>query len=152
MTYNDEDRGRCRRPDTEDRRWLHRSGTRWLDNREFGWRCVRSAPCTWKRAAHVSWPKNHWTILSGLTSKPVMMISPDLTSKSVLDFLVEPQNQGGGGFSSLDLKISNYNLMILTLKSPRCFLGLCLKIKRASIYRLRHNPMEGGRRETRVEI
>jgi hypothetical protein len=29
MPYNDEDRGRCRRPGAEDRGLSHRSGTRW---------------------------------------------------------------------------------------------------------------------------
>jgi hypothetical protein len=33
----------------------HRSGTRWSDNREVGSRCVRSAPCTRRRGAQVSW-------------------------------------------------------------------------------------------------
>jgi hypothetical protein len=32
-----EDRGRSKRPGAEDRGWSHRSGTRWLDNREVGW-------------------------------------------------------------------------------------------------------------------
>jgi hypothetical protein len=36
MAGNDEDRGRSRRPDVEDRGWSHRSGTRWPDNREVG--------------------------------------------------------------------------------------------------------------------
>jgi hypothetical protein len=37
-------------------------------------------------------------VFSDLASKPVAMVSPDLTSKPVVIFLVEPQNQGGGGF------------------------------------------------------
>jgi hypothetical protein len=32
MTNIDEDHGRSRRPGAEDRRWSHRSGTRWLDD------------------------------------------------------------------------------------------------------------------------
>jgi hypothetical protein len=36
MTCSDEDRGRSRRPGAEDRGWLHRSGTRWLGDREVG--------------------------------------------------------------------------------------------------------------------
>jgi hypothetical protein len=48
MTCSDEERGRSRRPGAEDRRWSHRSGTRWLGDREVGWRRVRSAPCTWR--------------------------------------------------------------------------------------------------------
>jgi hypothetical protein len=38
------------------------------------------------------------TVFSSLTSKLVAMVSPGLASKPVLGFLVEPQNQGGGGF------------------------------------------------------
>jgi hypothetical protein len=32
-------------------------------------------------------------------------------------FLIEPQNQGGGGFSGLGLKTSNYSLVIYASKS-----------------------------------
>jgi hypothetical protein len=52
------------------------------------------------------------TVFSSLASKPVATISPILASKSVLVFLVEPQNQGGGGFLGLGLKTDNYSLMI----------------------------------------
>jgi hypothetical protein len=52
------------------------------------------------------------TVFSGLVSKPVATVSPNLTSKLVVSFLVEPQNQGGGGFSGLCLKISRYSLVI----------------------------------------
>jgi hypothetical protein len=55
MACSDEDRGRSRRPGVEDRGWSHRSGTRWSDDREVRWRCVRSAPCTWRRGVRVSW-------------------------------------------------------------------------------------------------
>jgi hypothetical protein len=55
MVCSDEDRGRSRRPGVEDRGWLHRSGTRWPGDREVAWHRVRSAPCTWRRGAHVSW-------------------------------------------------------------------------------------------------
>jgi hypothetical protein len=55
MACSDEDRGRSRRPGAEDRGWSHRSGAWWLGNREVGWRLVRSAPCTWRRGARVSW-------------------------------------------------------------------------------------------------
>jgi hypothetical protein len=34
MACSDEDRGRSRRHGAEDREWLHRSGTRWPDDRE----------------------------------------------------------------------------------------------------------------------
>jgi hypothetical protein len=39
----------------------------------------------------------------GLASKVVATVSPGLTSKPVIGFLVQPQNQGGGGFSGLGL-------------------------------------------------
>jgi hypothetical protein len=39
----------------EDRGWSHRSGSRWLGDREVRWCCVRSKPCTWRRETHVSW-------------------------------------------------------------------------------------------------
>jgi hypothetical protein len=68
-------------------------------------------------------------------------------------FLVEPQNQGGGQFSGLNLKTGSYGLVIWTSKSPRWFLGLCLKTKHALVYRLRHKT-DGRmrRRGTRIEI
>jgi hypothetical protein len=46
----------------------------------------------------------------------------DVTSKSVVGFFVEPQNQGGGGFPGLDLKTGSYDLVIWISKSPRRFL------------------------------
>jgi hypothetical protein len=55
MTYNDEDRGRSRRPGAEDWGWSHRSGTRWPGSREVGWHHVWSAPGTWRLGAQVSW-------------------------------------------------------------------------------------------------
>jgi hypothetical protein len=55
MTSSDEDRGRTRRPVVEDWGWSHKSGTRWPGGREVGWRCVRSAPGTWRLGAQVSW-------------------------------------------------------------------------------------------------
>jgi hypothetical protein len=59
-------------------------------------------------------------------------------------FLVEPQNQGDGGFSGLGLKIDSSGLVIWASKSPRRFLGLGLKTKWASVCRLRHKT-DGGR-------
>jgi hypothetical protein len=59
------------------------------------------------------------TIFSGLTSKPVAtvfssfalklvaMVSLGLASKSAISFLIEPQNQDGGGFLGLGLKIDS---------------------------------------------
>jgi hypothetical protein len=75
-------------------------------------------------------------VFSSLASKLVVTVSPGLTSKPVVGFLVEPQNQGGGGFPDLGLKTGSSGLVILALKSPRRFLGLDLKIRRASVCRL----------------
>jgi hypothetical protein len=59
-------------------------------------------------------------------------------------FLVEPQNQGGERFLGLDLKTDSYGLVIWVSKSPRRFIGLGLKTKWTSVYRLRHKT-DGGR-------
>jgi hypothetical protein len=58
------------------------------------------------------------TVFSSLASKLVAMVSPGLASKPVVGFLVEPQNQGGGGFPGLGLKIDNSGLVIWSSKSP----------------------------------
>jgi hypothetical protein len=55
-----------------------------------------------------------------------------------VSFLVEPQNQGGGGFFGLGLKTGSSGLVIWASKSLRRFLGLGLKIKQALVCRLRH--------------
>jgi hypothetical protein len=44
----------------------------------------------------------------------------------------------GAGFSSLNLKTDSYSLVIWISKSLRCFLGLDLKIKRATVCQVRH--------------
>jgi hypothetical protein len=56
-------------------------------------------------------------VFSSLTSKLVMTVSPSLASKPVVGFLVEPQNQCGGGFSGLELKTGSSSLVIWTSKS-----------------------------------
>jgi hypothetical protein len=71
------------------------------------------------------------TVFSSLALKLVTTVSPGLASKSVVGFLVESQNLGGGGFPSLGLKTGSYGLVIWASKSPRRFLGLGLKTKRA---------------------
>jgi hypothetical protein len=58
------------------------------------------------------------TVSISLGSKPAVTVSPSLASKPVVGFLVEPQNQGGGGFPGLGLKISSFSLVIWTSKSP----------------------------------
>jgi hypothetical protein len=62
--------------------------------------------------------KHAATVFGGLASKPAVTVSSDLASKPVVGFLVEPQNQGGGGFPSLDLKTGSSDLMIWASKSP----------------------------------
>jgi hypothetical protein len=84
------------------------------------------------------------TIFSSLASKLVATVSPGLVSKLAVGFLVKAQNQGGGGFSDLGLKTGSSGLVIWASKSPRRFLGLGLKIKEASVCRLRHKT-DGGR-------
>jgi hypothetical protein len=84
------------------------------------------------------------TVFSSLTPKLVAMVSPDLNSKPVVGFLVEPQNQGGGGFSGLGLKTGSFGLVIWASKWPQRFLGLGPEIKQASVCRLRHKT-DGGR-------
>jgi hypothetical protein len=48
----------------------------------------------------------------------VVTISPGLTSKPMVGFLVKPQNQVGEGFSGLALKTGSYDLVIWISKSP----------------------------------
>jgi hypothetical protein len=58
------------------------------------------------------------TVFTGLASKLVTMVSPGLTSKPMVGFLVEPQNQGGGGFHDLGLTIGSFGMVIWASKSP----------------------------------
>jgi hypothetical protein len=51
-------------------------------------------------------------IFISLASKLVATVFPDLASKPVVGFLVEPQNQGGGGFPGLSLKTGTSGLVI----------------------------------------
>jgi hypothetical protein len=57
------------------------------------------------------------TVFSSLASKLVVTVSPGLASKLVVGFLVEPQNQGGGGFPNLDHKTGSSGLVIWASKS-----------------------------------
>jgi hypothetical protein len=65
--------------------------------------------------------KTTWTVFSGLASKSVVTVFSGLASKPV------------ARVSGLGLKTDNYGLIIWTSKSPRWFLGLGLKIKRALV-------------------
>jgi hypothetical protein len=82
-------------------------------------------------------------VFSNLVSKLMATVSPGVASKPVVGFLVEPQNQGGGGFRDLGLKTGSFDLVIWGSKSPRRFLGLRLKTMWASVCRLRHKINEG---------
>jgi hypothetical protein len=84
------------------------------------------------------------SVFAGLASKLVATVSPGLTSKLVVGFLVEPQNQGGGGFPDFGLKTGSFGLVIWASKSPRQFLGLGLKTKQALVCQLRQKIV-GGR-------
>jgi hypothetical protein len=68
-------------------------------------------------------------VFFSLNSKLVVTVSRDLALKPAVGFLVEPQNQGGGGFPGLGLKTGSSGLVIWGSKSPRRFLGLDLKAK-----------------------
>jgi hypothetical protein len=93
------------------------------------------------------------TVFCSLSSKLVATVSPDLTSKLTVCFLVEPQNQGGGGFLGLGLKTDSSDLVICDSKSSRRFLGLCLKTKQTSVCRLHHKTDEGrSARDTRRDL
>jgi hypothetical protein len=93
------------------------------------------------------------TVFSSLASKLVVIVSPGLTSKAVVGFLVEPQNQGGGGFPGLGLKTGSSGLVICASKSPRRFIGLCFNIKQASVCRLHHKTdREMSARDTRRDL
>jgi hypothetical protein len=93
------------------------------------------------------------TVFSSLASKLVATVSPRLASKPVVGFLVEPQNQGGGGFPGLGLKISSFGLVIWALKSLRRFLGLGLKTKWALVCLLHHKTDRGrSARDTRRDL
>jgi hypothetical protein len=83
------------------------------------------------------------TVFYNLASKLVATASHGLASKPVVGFLVEPQNQGGGGFFGLGLKTDNFGLVIWDSKSPRRFLDLDIKTKWASVYQLRHKTKRG---------
>jgi hypothetical protein len=61
-------------------------------------------------------PKPVATVFSSLASKLVATVSLGLASKSVVGFLVQPQNQGGGGFPGLGLKTDSYEFGDLGLK------------------------------------
>jgi hypothetical protein len=107
MACSDEDRGRSRRPGAEDRRRLHMLGTRWPDDQEVRWHCVRSAPCTWRREAQVSWLSLK-TKVYGLS-----VVWPQNHSD---DFLWFDLKTGGDGFLQFILKTGGPGFPVWTSK------------------------------------
>jgi hypothetical protein len=77
--------------------------------------CLTSKPAATVFAGLASKPV--MTVFSSLTSRLVTTVSPGLASKLVVGFLVEPQNQDGGGFPGLDLKTGSSGLVIWASKS-----------------------------------
>jgi hypothetical protein len=89
------------------------------------------------------WPQNLLRrFFASLASKPVATISPNLASKLTVGFLVEPQNQGDGGFPDLGLKIGSSGLVIWVSKSSRQFLGLSSKPSRLRFVGCATKPTE----------
>jgi hypothetical protein len=58
-------------------------------------------------------------VFSSLASKLVATVSLGFASKPMIGFLVESQNQGGGGFPDLGLKTGNSGLVIWASTSLR---------------------------------
>jgi hypothetical protein len=88
---------------------------------------LASKPLGWFLAVWLQKPVA--TVFTSLASKLVATVFLGLALKPVVGFLVEHQNQGGGGFISLGLKSGSSGLVIWASKSPRRFLGLGLKTK-----------------------
>jgi hypothetical protein len=117
----------------------------WFDLKTTGTVSHRFEPQNrWRRFVSGLASKPVATVFSSLISKLVTTVSPGLSSKPAVGFLVEPQNQGGEGFPGLSLKIDSFGLVIWASKSPRQFLGLCLKTKQDSVCRL-HHKIDRGR-------
>jgi hypothetical protein len=121
----------------------HRSGTRWPDGREVGWRCMRSTPCTRRRGAHVFWlslktkvdglsvvwPQNHYDGLSVVWSQnywdSLSVVWPQNYWDSFFRFGLKT---GGYGFTSFGLKTGGNGLSQFVLKTGGFrFSGLGLK-------------------------
>jgi hypothetical protein len=81
----------------------------WPQNNSYDFRRLASKPVATVSGGLASKPaatvfaglasKPVATVFSSLASRQVAMVSPGLASKPGVDFLVEPQNQGRGGFS-----------------------------------------------------
>jgi hypothetical protein len=89
-------------------------------------------------------------VFIGLASKQVVTVSLDLASKPTVGFLVEPQNQGGGVFLGLGLKIGSSGLGPQNHRD-----GFLVWVSKPSGHRFvgcATKPTEGGRRGTRIDI
>jgi hypothetical protein len=62
-------------------------------------------------------PQNHWDSFLWFDLKTGDDGFFDFALKSMVGFLVEPQNQGGGGFPGFILKTNSYGLVIWASKS-----------------------------------
>jgi hypothetical protein len=118
ITGSDEDCGRNRRPGAEDRRW---SSICWV----LSDRTIEMSGDTlygFHHAPRCEEQRFFWFAL-----------------KTKVDGLSVVWSQNHWvEFSGLGLKIDRYGLMIWASKSPQLFFCLCPKIKRATVYRLRH--------------
>jgi hypothetical protein len=91
-------------------------------------------------------------VFSNLASKLVATVFFSLASKPVVSFLIESQNQGGGGFSSLGLKTESFGLVIWASKSPLQFLVWVSKPSEFQFVGCATKPTEGSGRGTCIEI
>jgi hypothetical protein len=92
------------------------------------------------------------TVFSSLASKRMATVSPGLASKLVVGFLVEPQNQGGGGFPGLGLKTSSFGLVIWHQNHHDGFLIWASKPSGLQFVGCATKLTEGGQHGTRVKI
>jgi hypothetical protein len=92
------------------------------------------------------------TVFTSLASKLVATGSLSLASKPVVGFLVETQNQGGGGFPSLGLKTGSSDLVIWPQNHHDGFLVWTSKPSVLQFVGCATKLTEGGQHGTRVEI
>jgi hypothetical protein len=92
------------------------------------------------------------TVFASLASKLVAAVFPGLASKLVVGFLVEPQNQGGGGFFGLGLKTGSSDLVIWHQNHRDDFLIWASKSSMLWFIGCATKSTEGGRRMTHVKI
>jgi hypothetical protein len=125
----------------------HRSGTRWLNDREVGWYRMWSTTYTRRWGARISW--------FGLKTKfdSMSVVWPQNHWGGFFRFCLKT---GGNGFSrfgiktddfrfpSLAVKTGSYSLVTWISKSPWQFLGLRLKTRWARVCWLRYKTNGEG--------